>query len=41
MTEKKWTPGPWSVGYIGSDICCENAKIGGPAKLSVIVSWTM
>jgi len=33
------TPGPWSVGYHGSDIHCVNVKIGGTAKLFDVRGW--
>lgn len=39
MAETKFTPGPWSVGYLGSSIVCVNAKIGGEAKLFDIRGW--
>ncbi|PRA53847.1 hypothetical protein CQ062_13595 [Ochrobactrum sp. MYb68] len=39
MADTKFTPGPWSVGHLGSSIVCVNAKIGGEAKLFDIRGW--
>jgi hypothetical protein len=35
----KHTPTPWRKGYRGIDIGCENAKIGGVAKLLDVRGW--
>ena len=35
----KSTPGPWRVGYLTGSIVCENARIGGEAKLFDVRGW--
>lgn len=39
MTKISHTQGPWSVGYLGSDIVCPNEKIGGHTKLFDVRGW--